>query len=149
MIALLFLVLIVVAAVVVAGLSGMFVKTRRRTNKGNTRVAVDRFEDASRRVSAAQAKWFDLNNEALIVGGAVLGADLARLERAESEAQESSRQLYEAWLPISDVKGDDVASYNDLSRERVTEHKIQSLEIVEQFEKKLDVLERTIDEFRP
>lgn len=140
---------LIAAGVGAAGMGGMWLKTRRRTNTGNTRVAVDRFEDASRRVSAAQAKWFDLNNEALIVGGAVHGADLARLERAESEAQESSRQLYEAWLPISDVKGDDVASFNDLSREQVTEHKIQSLEIVEQFEKKLDVLERTIDEFRP
>ena len=130
------------------GMGGMWVKTRRRTNHGNTAVAVDRFEDASRRVSAAQALWYDLSNEALIVGGGLGETDIDRMERDVAAARESSRELYEVWLPISDVDGDAVASYSDLSREKVTEHKMRALVIVEEFEGRLSTLESTLDELR-
>lgn len=140
--------LVVAAGVVGAGLGGMWVKTRRRTNTGNTTVAVDRFEDASRRVSSAQAQWYDLQNEAVIVGGGLEGDDKARLDRAEAEASVCSRELYEAWLPISDVDGDAVASYNDSSRKTVVDYKREALAVVDRFEKKLAALESVIDELR-
>ena len=140
--------LVIAVGAVGAGLGGMWVKTRRRTNHGNTSVAVDRFEDAARRVSSAQAQWYDLQNEALIVGGGLEDEDKARLDRAEAEAGECSRELYDAWLPISDVDGDAVASYNDSSRKTVVEYKREALAVVERFEEKLAALESVIDEMR-
>ena len=131
-----------------AGMGGMWVKTRRRTNHGNTAVAVDRFEDAARRVSAAQAKWYDLQNESVIVVGGVSPEEAKQAMKAEAEADECSRELYEAWLPVSDVDGEAVASYNDESRITVTEHKKKALVIVERFEKKLAAFEAAIEDLR-
>ncbi len=131
-----------------AGMGGMWIKTRRRTNHGNTRVVVDRFEDASRRVSAAQAKWFDLQNESVIIVGGVDPAEAKRAMTAEAEADTCSRKLYEAWLPLSDEDGQSVASYNDDSRATVTEHKRRALEIVEEFETKLAAFEDALNDLR-
>ncbi len=148
MIEALLLVVVGTGGVIAVGLPLMWVKTRRRTNKGNTAVAVDRFEDAARRVSSAQAQWFDLQNEAIIVRGGLDERGKERLDRAESEANECSRELYEAWLPVSDVDGDAVASYNDTSRKTVTNHKREALAVVDRFERKLANLDAVINQLR-
>ncbi len=131
-----------------AGMGGMWVKTRRRTNKGNTRVVVSKFDDAAQEVAASQARWYDLQIETPIVAGGLDGADRTSIERAEAKARERSRELYEAWLPVSDVKGDDVASYNDGSRKTVAEHKRAALSLVHTFNRDLDALEQLLDEHR-
>ncbi len=148
MIEALFLVGASTGGVIAVGLGMMWVKTRRRTNTGNTTVAVEKFEDAARRVSASQATWYDLQNEAAIVGGGLLGLEAQRLKHAESEAEAASRALYEAWSPVSDLGGDDVASFNDMSRAAVTEHKLEALRVLDDFEAKLAKLEHTMDEIR-
>ncbi len=140
--------LVLAGGIVAAGMSGMWVTTRRRTNKGNTAVAIDRFENAARRVSSAQAQWFDLQNEAVIIKGGLDDQDAARLARVESETHECSRELYEAWLPVSDVDAGAVASYDDDSRKTVSEYKLEALAVVERFERKLNELETVLDELR-
>lgn len=140
--------LLLAGGILGAGMGGMWVKTRRRTNRGNTRVAVDRFEDASRRVSSSQARWFDLQNEATIAKGGLSVNDSNRLNQAVDKAERRSRDLYEAWLPISDEDGESVASYNDQSRMTVTEHKQKALTIVAAFEQELDELEEVLDDLR-
>ncbi len=131
-----------------AGMGGMWVKTRRRTNKGNTRAAVDKFDDAAEKVSAAQARWFDLQIETPIIAGGLMGEERDAVDRAEAKARETSRSLYEAWLPVSDVDSDDVASFNDESRMTVTQHKHKALAIVARFDEDLDALEKLLDAHR-
>lgn len=140
--------LIALAGLGAAGFGGMWLKTRRRTNSGNTKAAVNTFDDGANKVSAAQARWYDLQIETPIIAEGLDGEDRVRVERAEERARQSSRDLWEAWLPVSDVDSDAVASYNDESRETVVEHKLKALAIVPKFEKDLDALERLLDEYR-
>lgn len=128
-----------------AGMGGMWIKTRRRTNTGNTRAAVDKFDDAADRVSSAQARWYDLQIEASIAGGGLDDGQRAALETAEAKARESSRELYDAWLPVSDVSNEDIASFNDQSRREVSTYKQNAIRVVEVFERDLDQLERVIE----
>lgn len=129
-------------------MGGMWIKTRRRTNKGNTLAAVDRFDSAAEQVSASQSRWYDLQIEAPIIAGGLDGAEREAIERAEKKARETSRSLYDAWLPVSDVDGDAVASYNDESRMTVTQHKHKALAIVARFDEDLDELEALLDQHR-
>lgn len=142
------LTLLALVGIGAAGMGGMWVKTRRRTNHGNTKAAVDKFDDASTKVSAAQARWYDLQIEAPIIAEGLTGEDRAKIEQAEEEARQTSRTLWEAWLPVSDVDNDAVASYNDESRQKVAEHKFKALAIVPRFEEDLDALEKLLDEHR-
>ena len=131
-----------------AGMGGMWIKTRRRTNKGKAAAAVERFDDAARVVSAAQARWFDLQIEAGIVAGGVTGDAKVAVEGAEAKANSSSRRLYDAWLPVSDVNTDDIASFSDESRREVAGYKRKALSVAEEFERDLDALEQVLDEHR-
>lgn len=140
--------LLIAGGIFGAGMGGMWVKTRRRTNKGNTRAAVGKFDAAADKVSAAQARWYDLQIEAPIIAGGLEGEERAKVERAEAKARKTSGTLYDTWLPVSDVDGDAVASYNDESRQTVTEHKHKALAIVARFEEDLDALESLLDQHR-
>lgn len=140
--------LLALAGLGAAGFGGMWIKTRRRTNHGNTKAAVDKFDDVANKVSAAQARWYDLQIETPIIAEGLDGQDRQKVESAEERARQSSRTLWEAWLPVSDVESDDVASYNDESRQKVAEHKLKALAIVPRFEEDLDALESLLDEYR-
>lgn len=131
-----------------AGMGGMWIKTRRRTNKGKAAAAVERFDDASRVVSAAQARWFDLQNESVIIVGGLKDEAKQTVERAVDKASASSRKLYDAWLPVSDVNTDDIASFSDESRREVAGYKRTALSVVDEFERDLDVLEEALDDHR-
>ena len=88
------------AAAVVGG--GAWLYTKRRTRSFRGEQARERFTAASTRVTNVQARWYDAEQEAVIAGGRLTGAAMARLNTAQTEAAEASRQLYEAWSPVSE-----------------------------------------------
>ena len=107
-------------AAVVGG--GAWIYTKNRTRKSRGAVASERFAENARRVTGVQARWFDAEQEATIVGGRVTGTAMARMNTAQLEAAESSRSLYEAWSPVSEVTADDMAGYSLDDQKEVEGH---------------------------
>jgi|GEM_PF-2622543 len=133
-------------AVVVGGGAWLYTKRRTRTSRGEQ--ARDRFSAASTRVTNLQARWYDAEQEAVIAGGRITGTAMARLNKAQTVAAEASRQLYEAWSPVSEVAPDDVAGYSIEDQVEVDGHVAVALGSVEDAEVKVSALEAVIEELR-
>ena len=133
-------------AAVVGG--GAWIYTKNRTRQSRGAVASERFAENSRRVTGVQARWFDAEQEATIVGGRVTGAAMARMNTAQLEAAESSRGLYEAWSPVSEVTADDMAGYSLEDQREVEAHVADALNLVEDAETKVGALEQVIESLR-
>ncbi|MGI9605987.1 MAG: TPM domain-containing protein [Acidimicrobiales bacterium] len=133
-------------AAVVGG--GAWLYTRQRTRTARASDARIRFADASGSVTDVQARWYDAEQEAVIVGGRITGAAMARLDAAQLAAAEASRTLYEAWSPVSEVTADDVASMNDESRAEVESHVKAALAVVEGAEARTTELETIVEQLR-
>ncbi|NNC79659.1 MAG: hypothetical protein HKN94_05845 [Acidimicrobiales bacterium] len=95
-----------------------------------------------------QARWYDVEQEATIVGGRITGAAMARLDQAQLEAAEASRRLYEAWSPVSELTPDEVSKMSSDGRSEVEAHVNGSLGVVEDAEKKTEALETTVEALR-
>ena len=95
-----------------------------------------------------QASWFDAEQEATIVDGRVTGTAMARMNTAQLEAAESSRSLYEAWSPVSEVTADDMAGYSLDDQKEVEGHVAEALGLVEDAETKVGALEQVIEDLR-
>lgn len=137
---------VVGTAAVVGG--GAWLYARRRTHKSAGEVARSTFEGSSGRVTDVQARWYDAEQEAVIVGGRITGAAMARLDAAQVVAAEASRTLYEAWSPVSEVTGEGVAGMGEEHRAEVEAHVLAALAVVEDAEEKTGALEAVIEELR-
>ena len=133
-------------AAVVGG--GAWLYTRRRTRAARGEQARQRFYTASTRVTNVQARWYDAEQEAVIAGGRITGSAMARLNTAQTEAAEASRELYEAWSPVSEVTPKDVAGYSLEDQSEVDGHVAEALGSVEGAEVKVSALEFVIEELR-
>ena len=133
-------------AVVVGG--GAWLYTRRRTATARGEVAGGSFADASSKVSAVQARWYDAEQEAVVVGGRITGNAMSRMNTAQTEAAEASRALYEAWSPVSEVMADDVARMSIEDQREVNGHAKEALDQVDLASEKVRVLEELMDELR-
>lgn len=133
-------------AAIVGG--GAWLYTKRRTRKSRGEVASDRFAASSTRVTNVQARWYDAEQEAVIVGGRVTGSAMARLDTAQTQAAEVSRTLYEAWSPVSEVTPEDVAGYSAEDQAAVDVHVGAALAVVEEAEGKIGALETIIEQLR-
>lgn len=133
-------------AAVVGG--GAWFYTKRRTRKSRGQLASERFEETSTRVTNVQARWYDAEQEAVIVGGRITGSAMARLDTAQTQAAEASRALYEAWSPVSEVAAEDVAGYSVEDQAIVDGHLTSALAVVEVAETKVSELEVVVEELR-
>ena len=133
-------------AAVVGG--GAWLYTKRRTRKSRGQVASERFGASSTRVTNVQARWYDAEQEAVIVGGRITGSAMSRLDSAQTAAAEASRVLYEAWSPVSEVTADDVAGYGEQDQATVDGHVAAAVTVVEQAEAKVSHLEMVVEELR-
>jgi len=133
-------------AAVVGG--GAWLYTKRRTRAARSKDARTRFSEASTRVTNVQARWYDAEQEATIVGGRITGSAMARLNTAQVEAAEGSRALYEAWSPVSEVEADDVAKMNQADQAEVDSHVGNAVAVVEEAETKTGALEVVVEELR-
>ncbi|MDW3178554.1 MAG: TPM domain-containing protein [Acidimicrobiia bacterium] len=133
-------------AAVVGG--GAWLYTKRRTRKSRGQIARERFAESSTRVTNVQARWYDAEQEAVIVGGRITGSAMSRLNTAQTEAAEASRALYEAWSPVSEVTPDDVAGYSAEDQAEVDGHVAEALTVVDSAEEKVSALEVVVEELR-
>lgn len=133
-------------AAVVGG--GAWLYTKRRTRKSRGQIARERFAESSTRVTNVQARWYDAEQEAVIVGGRITGSAMSRLNTAQTEAAETSRALYEAWSPVSEVTPDDVAGYSAEDQTEVDGHVAEALTVVDAAEEKVSALEVVVEELR-
>ena len=127
---------------------GAWIYTKNRTRSSRGEVASARFSESSTRVTNIQARWFDLEQEATIVGGRITGTAMERLNLAQLDAAESSRALYEAWSPVSEVTADDVRGYSIEDQTTVEGHVAEAVSFAEDAEAKLATLEGVIDDLR-
>lgn len=127
---------------------GAWIYTKNRTRSSRGAVASDRFAASSKRVTDVQARWYDAEQEATIVGGRITGNAMSRLNTAQLGAAESSRTLYEAWSPVSEVTPDDMAGYSIDDQKIVEGHVQDALSLVEDAETKVGALEDIIEELR-
>ncbi len=133
-------------AAVVGG--GAWLYTRRRTAKFRGAVAVENFTAASNRVTNAQARWFDAEQEAVIVGGRITGNAMQRMNTAQIAAAQASRTLYEAWSPVAEVASEDVGRMAVEDQQAVAGHVTDALGALDSAEKALTDLEAVIEEYR-
>lgn len=133
-------------AALVGGGAWIYTKNRTRSSRGE--VAAERFAANSTRVTDVQARWYDAEQEATIVGGRITGNAMSRLNSAQLTAAESSRALYEAWSPVSEVTRDDVAGYSVEDQRTVEGHVADALSVVEEAETNVTALEGVIEELR-
>ena len=133
-------------AAVVGG--GAWLYTKSRTRKSRGQVASERFAASAMRVTNIQARWYDAEQEAVIVGGRLTGSAMSRLDSAQTQAAEASRALYEAWSPVSEVTAEDVAGYSVEDQVVVDEHLAAALTVVDAAEAKVSELEAVVEELR-
>ena len=133
-------------AAVVGG--GAWLYTRRRTTTARGELASGTFAEASSKVTAVQARWYDAEQEAVVVGGRITGNAMSRMNTAQTEAAEASRYLYEAWSPVSEVMADDVARMSIEDQREVNGHAKEALGHAEVASEKVRVLEELMDELR-
>ena len=133
-------------AAVVGG--GAWLYTKRRTRVSRGEVASKTFAEADSRVTNIQARWFDSEQEAVIVGGRVTGNAMTRMNEAQTRAAELSRKLYEAWSPVSEVTADDVARMSVDDQQEVNGHAAEAMTAAGDAEKALDDLEEVIENLR-
>ena len=137
---------VLATAAIVGG--GTWVYTRRRTVHARGEVASGTFSDSSSKVTAVQARWFDAEQEAVVIGGRITGNAMSRMNTAQTEAAEASRDLYEAWSPVSEVTAEDVARMSVEDQREVNGHAKEALTHVDLAAEKLRVLEELMDELR-
>lgn len=133
-------------AAVVGG--GAWLYTKRRTARSRGEVAGESFAEASSKVTNVQARWYDAEQEAVVIGGRITGNAMTRMNTAQTEAAEASRALYEAWSPISEVTRDDVAAMSIDDQREVNGLAKEALQHVDLATEKLRVLEELMDELR-
>ena len=133
-------------AAVVGG--GAWLYTRRRTATARGEVAAETFASASSKVTSLQARWYDAEQEAVVVSGRITGNAMNRMNTAQTEAAEASRALYEAWSPVSEVTADDVSGMSIEDQLEVNGYATDALGQVDQASEKVRVLEELMDELR-
>ncbi len=133
-------------AAVVGG--GAWWYTRRRTRRFQADDARTRFGDAAGQVTDVQARWFDAEQEASIVGGRLTGGAMARLDEAQLAAAQASRDLYEAWSPVSEVTADDVAEADPAQRQEIFGRVDGALSVVATADEAVTALETVVEELR-
>ncbi len=133
-------------AAVVGG--GMWLYTRNRTRKGQAEVATEKFRTASTRVTDAQAAWYDAEQNATLVSERITGAAMARLDDAQRSAAQTSRALYEAWSPVSEVTEDDVRKMSVEDWAETARHVTNALDVVEPAEHATTELDRVATELQ-
>lgn len=107
-------------AAVVGG--GAWLYTKRRSRNARNQTASEAFAHSSLAVTDLQARWYDAEQQATLVGGRLTGASMARLDAAQIEAAGASRTLYEAWSPVSEVTADDVLGMDEEQQAEVAQH---------------------------
>ncbi len=122
--------------------------TRRRTRQGRAGESARSFELASMRVTDVQARWFDAEQAATMVGDRITGGAMARLDAAQLAAAQASRTLYEAWSPVSEVTDDDVRGMSDEDQAEVAGHVAEATAVVEDAESTVATLEALVEELR-
>lgn len=137
---------VVGTAAVVGG--GGYLYVRRRTRRNQAETDRDRFSEIAQRVTGVQARWFDAEQEASIVGGRLTGAAMARLDAAQVAAAEASRSLYEAWSPVSEVTADDVVGLDETRRSEVLEQARSAESVLEAAEGRTSELAELVEELR-
>ncbi len=108
------------AAVLVGG--GAALTGVRRKNKRESDDAAAEYDKTSSQVTDVQARWYDAEESASVLGDRLTGSSMERLETAQLAAVDASRQLYDAWSPVSDLDGAQVAKLDDASRAEAFEH---------------------------
>ena len=131
------------AAAVVGG--GAWLYTKRRTASARGEVAGESFRAGSSKVTGVQARWYDAEQEAVVVGGRITGNAMTRMNTAQTEAAEASRALYEAWSPVSEVTVEDVSQMSIEDQREVNGHVTDALNHVELASEKVRVLEELMD----
>ena len=134
------------AAAVVGG--GAWLYTKRRSASARGEVAGESFRAGSSKVTGIQARWYDAEQEAVVVGGRITGNAMARMNTAQTEAAEASRALYEAWSPVSEVTVDDVSRMSIEDQREVNGHVTDALNHVDLASEKVRALEELMDELR-
>jgi hypothetical protein len=137
---------VVGTAAVVGG--GAWLYTRRRTQRGRAAESARLFELSSTRVTDVQARWFDAEQSATMVGDRITGGAMARLDAAQLAAAQASRALYEAWSPVSEVTADDVGGMSDEDQAEVAGHVAEATAVVEAAESTVGELEAMVEELR-
>ena len=101
---------------------GAAVTAVRRKNKREREAAAAEYDKASSEVTEVQARWYDAEQKASLLAGRLTGSSMDRLETAQTEAAHASRRLYEAWSPVSELEGAQVAEFDETSRAEAFQH---------------------------
>lgn len=140
-----------VAAAAAGG--GVAISAVRRKNKGEREAAAAEYDKASSEVTQVQARWYDAEQTASLLAGRLTGSSMTRLETAQNEAAEASRRLYDAWSPVSELDGAQVAEFDESSRAEAFRHvnaagaiAKANTEALQKFETTLSDLDGSVDE---
>ncbi len=130
------------AAAVVGG-GAALVGVRRKNNRKRTSAAAE-YDEASSQVTDVQARWYDAEQTATLLGGRLTGSSKERLETAQVDAAEASRRLYDAWSPVSDLDGAQVAEFDDESRTEAFGHVSRAAAIAKENSEALQTFETAL-----
>ncbi len=136
-----------VGALVGVGGIGVAVAAVRRKNKGEAERAAAEYEKASSKVTSAQARWYDAEEKASFLSGRLTGSSMQRLEVAQDEAAQASRRLSEAWSPVSELDGAQVAEFDDESKAEAFKHVEIAGRIADENTAALQKFETVLDDF--
>ena len=130
-----------------AGLGGAAVgiSAVRRKNTRERQAAAVEYDTASSEVTAVQARWYDAEQTATFLSGRLTGSSMERLDAAQGDAAEASRRLYDAWSPVSELDGEQVAAFDDESRAEAFEHVYRAGAIAKENTAALQTFEATLE----
>ena len=129
------------------GGAGAGVAAVRRKNQREKAEAAARYDAASSEVTEVQARWYDAEQSASLLGGRLTGVSLERLEQAQNDAAVASRRLYDAWSPVSELDGTAVAELDDAAQSQAFSHVAAAATIAKENAADLQAFETTLAEF--
>ena len=96
---------VVGTAAVVGG--GAWLYTRRRTQRGRADESARLFELSSTRVTDVQARWFDAEQAATMVGDRITGGAMARLDAAQLQQRRRAQRAVQVQVQVRLGQGAD------------------------------------------